>query len=279
MIKRLIPITLTLAITTTVAAHEFWLSPIAWRVAPAGRATILINVGDRFPDATSFTAPDRVESVRLVGPGGDMAISPPFRREKNSLAADLQAPTTPGTYIGAVVIKTRFIEIKPPDFEKYLAHEGLDAIIAQRARAGESAKPGRERYSRYGKTLIRVGDAKTDAHATRPVRLKVELVPLSDPTTMKVGERCRLRLLFEGKPVAGAMVGAIYASAKTQPDEWPLSARTDPQGEVEFTFEDSGPWLIRSVHMVRRAGERGTEAADWESYWASLSFQLDPGGR
>ncbi len=52
-----------------------------------------------------------------------------------------------------------------------------------------------------------------------------------------------------------------------------------PARGSEFTFEDPGPWLIRSVHMVRRAGERGTEAADWESYWASLSFQLDPGGR
>lgn len=279
MIRRLMPVMLAVAVTATVAAHEFWLSPASWRVAPGQRATILINAGDRFPHATSFTAPERVDSVRLVGPAGEIPIPPPFRREKDSLAADVQVPTTPGTYIGVVLIKPRLVEIKAPDFEKYLAHEGLDDVIFQRARAGESTKPGRERYSRFGKTLIRVGDAQPSVHATRPLGLKVELVPLTDPTTITSGARSRFRLLFEGKPVSGAMVGAIYASAKVRPDEWPLSGRTDAQGEVEFTLNDAGPWLIRAVHMVRRAGERGAEAADWESYWASLSFALDPGRR
>lgn len=278
MIKRLMPILLPLAVSTTVAAHEFWISPASWQVAPGERATILINVGDRFPDATSLTAPERVDSVRLVGPGGQVPVPPPYRPAKNSLAASVQVPTAAGTYIGVVVIKPRFIEIKAPDFQRYLAHEGLDTVIAERARAGESTRPGRERYSRFGKTLIRVGGAQAGAHATRPVGLRIELVPLTDPTTVKPGERCRFRLLFDGKPVAGATVGAIYASAKGGADEWPLTARTDAQGEVEFTLSDRGPWLVRSVHMVRRTGEEGSEAADWESYWASLSFALGPGG-
>lgn len=274
MMRRLIPVVFALAVTATGSAHEFWLSAGSWRVTPGQRATILVNVGDRFPDATSFTAPERVDSVRLIGPVGEIRVPPPFRREKNSLAADVQVPTTPGTYIGVVAIKPRFIEIKAPDFEKYLAHEGLDAVAGARERVGESTKPGRERYSRYGKTLIRVGDPGEGAHVTRPLGLKVELVPLSDAARLKPGDRCRIRLLFEGKPVAGAMVGAIYASANVRPDEWPLRERTDAQGEVEFTLNDRGPWLIRSVHMVRRTGESGAEAADWESYWASLSFVL-----
>ena len=277
MTKRLMPILLALAASATVVAHEFWIAPAMWQVAPGQRATILINVGDRFPDATSFTAPERIDSVRLVGPAEETPIPPPFRRDKNSLAASVRVPMTPGTYIGVVVIKPRFIEIKAADFERYLTHEGLDAVIAGRARAGESTRPGRERYSRFGKTLIRVGDAQAGANATRPVGLRIELVPLTDPTTVKPGERCRFRLLFDGKAVAGARVGAIFASAKAGPDEWPLTARTGAEGEVEFTLNDRGPWLVRSVHMVRRSSEGGAEAADWESYWASLSFALGGG--
>lgn len=267
------------ALPAGILAHEFWLSAASWRVFPGQRATILVNVGDRFPDATSFTAPDRVQSVRLVGPAGETPISGPFRRERDSLASDVQAPGQPGTYIGVVTIKPRVLEIKASDFETYLAHEGLDGVIAERKRAGEAAKPGRERYSRYGKTLLRVGDATTNGHVTRPVGLPVEIVPLTDPTTLRAGDRCRFRLLFEGKPIAGAKVGAIYASATTKPDEWPLTARTDARGEVEFTLNDSGPWLVRAVHMVRRTGQTGAEAADWESYWASLSFALDAASR
>ncbi len=279
MVRRLSPIVLVIAATAGISAHEFWVSAQSWRVMPGQRATILVSVGDRFPIASSFTAPERVESVRLVGPAGEISVTPPFGRERNSLAASVQVPTTPGTYIGVVTIKPRFIEIKAPDFETYLGHEGLDAVIAERARAGESLKAGRERYSRYGKTLIRAGDGAEAAHVTRPVGLTIELVPLADPTRLKPGDRCRVRLLFEGKPVAGAQVGATYASAKVRPDEWPLRERTNAQGEVEFTLNDSGPWLIRSVHMVRRTGETAADAADWESYWASLSFALDGGPR
>lgn len=280
MITRLTAtLVLALAISAAVAAHEFWISAASWRVPPGQRATILVNVGDRFPSATSFTAPERVESVRLVGPTGETPIPGPFRREKDSLAADVQAPGQPGTYIAVVTIKPRVLEIKASDFETYLAHEGLDGVVAERRRAGESGKPGRERYSRYGKTLLRVGDATTIGHVTRPVGLAVEIVPLTDPTTLRAGDRCRFRLLFEGKPIAGAKVGAIYASATTKPDEWPLTARTDARGEVEFTLNDPGPWLVRAVHMVRRTEQTGAEAADWESYWASLSFALDAASR
>lgn len=277
--RRVVPIVLVLMATGTLAAHEFWLSAGAWRVEPGERATILVNVGDRFPNATSFTAPERVDSVRLVGPTGELPVRPPFARERNSLTATVQVPATPGTYIGVVTIKPRFLEIKASDFESYLGHEGLDAVMNERASRGESAKAGRERYSRYAKTLIRAGEAGDAAHVTRPVGLKAELVPRADPTTLKPGDRCRFRLLFDGKPVAGAMVGAIYASAKVGPDEWPLRERTDAQGEVAFTLSAPGPWLVRTVHMVRRTGEQGAEAADWESYWASLSFALDEGSR
>jgi len=280
MLKRVFSIVFVVAVSGTALAHEFWLSAASWHVKPGDRATILVNVGDRFPDATSFTAPERVESVRLVGPAGETPIPGPFRRERDSLAADVQAPAQPGTYMGVVTIKPRVLEIKAEDFESYLAHEGLEAVSAERRRSGESAKPGRERYSRYGKTLLRVGEGPTDhGPVTQPLGLPIELVPLADPTALEAGDRCRFRLLFEGKPVAGARVGAIYAAAATKPDEWPLTARTDARGEVEFTLNHPGPWLVRAVHMVRRTPKPGLEAVDWESYWASLSFALDGAGR
>lgn len=280
MLTRVISFVFVIAVSGSALAHEFWLSVASWSVKPGERATILVNVGNRFPDATSFTAPERVESVRLVGPAGETPIPGPFRRERDSLAADVAAPAQPGTYIGVVTIRPRVLEIKAPDFESYLAHEGLEAVLAERKRTGESMNPGRERYSRYGKTLLRVGPGSTvHGHVTQPLGLPVELVPLTDPTTIKAGDRCRFRLLFEGNPVAGAQVGAIYARASTKPDEWPLLARTDARGEVEFTLNDPGPWLVRAVHMVRRPDTTGREAVDWESYWASLSFALEGLGR
>ena len=109
---------------------------------------------------------------------------------------------------------------------------------------------------------------------TAPVGLKIELVPQVDPTTLRAGSTLGVRLLLDGVPAPNALVGAIPASAKGTPETWPLTGRTDSKGEVAFRLQEAGPWLIRAVRTVRRTGETGDLAADWESYWASLSFQL-----
>jgi hypothetical protein len=263
-----------LAVGLPLAAHEFWVTPSGWVLQPGGRATILANVGDQFPGANSFTTPDRIETIRLVGPATDMVIPPPYRREKDSLAADTQLPEAPGTYVGIVVVKPRAGEKSGPVFQQHIAHQGLDDVGEYRAKHGETDKAVRERYSRYGKTLLRVGAGGTSTHVTTPVGLKIELVPEVDPTTLRAGSMLRVRLLLDGQPAPNALVGAIYASAKATPETWPLTGRTDAKGNVEFRLQDAGPWLIRAVRTVRRTGETGDLAADWESYWASLSFQL-----
>ena len=265
-------IVLTLALP--LAAHEFWVTPSQWVLEPGARATILANVGDQFPGANSFTTPDRIDTIRLVGPAGDVVIPPPYRREKDSLAANTQIPNTPGTYIGVVVVKPRVGEKSGPVFQEHITHQGLDDVGEYRAKHGETSKAVRERYSRYGKTLLRVGRGGSSAHVTKPLGLKIELVPLVDPTGLPPGSTLRLRLLLEGQPAVNALVGAVYASAQAKPEGWPLTARTDGNGEVEFTLTNAGPWLVRAVRTVRRTAETGELAADWESYWASLSFHL-----
>lgn len=257
-----------------LAAHEFWVTPSRWQVAPGAPITVLANVGDQFPRANSFTTPDRIQSIRIVGPAGDHVLAPPFRREGDSLAADGVAPSAAGVYIGVVVVKPRVGEKSGSVFQAHIAHQGLDDVAEDRAKRGETDRPVRERYSRYGKTLVRVGGGGDATHVTRPAGLKIELVPLSDPTALTVGAPLRLRLLLDGQPAPNALVGGIYATANARPEEWPLRARTDARGEVEFRLTHKGPWLFRAVRTVRCEGERGDLAADWESFWASLTFDL-----
>ena len=273
MRRSIVTASIVSALMASAAGHELWVTAHTWRAEPGASVTILTHVGGRFPNPDSFTTPDRIESVRLIGPASDDVQKPALRREGDSLAADVRLPATPGTYVAIVTVKPRAVE-KPADvFAAHLEHQGLDHVREDRARRGESDKPARERYSRYGKTLLRVGIGGGEA-ATKPAGLKIELVPLDDPTALRPGDRLRLRLLYDGQPIAGTLVGAIYASADSKPDEWPFTARTDGSGDVAFTLENPGPWLIRAVHMVRREGETGPQAADWETYWASLTFAL-----
>lgn len=262
------------ASATPLAAHEFWVTPSLWRAEHGARVSILANVGDRFPNGSSFTAPERIDRARLVGPGIDQTIAAPYRRDGDSLAADVILPSLAGTYAGVFIVKPRVGEKTGPIFEEHLKHQGLDDVAAERARRNETQQTVRERYSRYGKTLVQVGAGGDDSVVTRPLGLKIELVPLSNPMRLRPGDRLRVRLLLDGQPVRGALVGAINADAKVAADEWPVTARTDGNGEVALTLADAGPWLIRAVRMLRRTGETGPEAADWETYWASLTFTM-----
>jgi hypothetical protein len=50
-----------------------------------------------------------------------------------------------------------------------------------------------------------------------------------------------------------------------------LMAQSDRDGRAAFKIEEPGPWLVKAVHMVPApAGSN----ADWESFWASLTFDI-----
>jgi hypothetical protein len=55
----------------------------------------------------------------------------------------------------------------------------------------------------------------------------------------------------------------------SDPSVW-LSARSDSRGAFSFMLPRAGVWLIKSVHMVRAWF---FSDADWDSFWASLTFE------
>src|SRR6266542_1047920 len=102
----------------------------------------------------------------------------------------------------AYASKPSFVELPAAKFEDYLRQQGLERIVAARARRGERAKPGREIFSRCAKAIL---------------------------------------------------TGARASIAVTQPL--------------------AGVWLIKSVQMID--APRGSNA-EWESLWASLTFDAPP---
>jgi uncharacterized GH25 family protein len=256
----------------TVSAHDFWLAGSKWHVSPGSTVTVTANVGQRFPAGDSYTRPERVEAMSLAGPDGSVSLPLSFFRRGSALAAGITLPTKPATYMIVMTIKPRFIEIDGPAFTKYAAAEGLTAVVEARAARGETAKPGRERYSRFAKLVLNAGGDEA-GHVISLAGLPAEIVPDTDPSAARLGDTVGFRVLRNGQPVTGALVGAIDAAAsKGGPDDWPLKARTDTDGRVRFSLPRKGPWLVRSVLMERRQGETGPQAVDWESFWVSIAF-------
>ena len=261
--------------TSTVFAHDFWLATSRWHVAPATTVVVTANVGDDiYPRSENATAPERVESLRLIGPGMEI-LTPKYRTVDKSLAADVTLPEAPATYLVAMVVKGRFLSMEGPKFIDYLKDEGLGFLVEEVQRRGEINKKSRERYWREAKLLIHAGDGPSE-QVTRPVSgMAAELVPDMDLTVAKIGDTIGVRLLSEERPVTGAQVNLTAAGPGPIKDRV-ARVRTDAEGRARLTITKRGPYLLTSVHMVRREGETGEQAAGWESYWCSVTFDVAP---
>ena len=170
--------------------------------------------------------------------------------------------------VGEDFSQRSFVDLEADRFNAYLEAEGLDAVIKTRQRRGEAATNGRELYSRCAKALVRVGAAAGSAGFDQVLGYPLELVPRTDPYALSLPGTLRLALTFSGKPVAGVLVVAFTAE---QPQQR-LRARTDARGEVRLRLDRPGRWLVKAVHMVELPDT--DPQADWESYWASLTFGL-----
>src|SRR5262249_3155538 len=170
-----------------------------------------------------------------------------------------------GTHLVLLERAAQLITLDAAKFNRYLEEEGLQEALADRKRTGEDRQPGRERYSRYLKSLLQVG--KPLDEVTRPVGHKLEIVPLENPYSLRPGDTLTVRVLFEDKPLANARLAAHHRDGdRTQTQ----SLTTTKDGEATIKLPDAGPWLVRLVHMRRCSAED----ADWESFWSALTFAV-----
>ena len=172
---------------------------------------------------------------------------------------------TPGYVVAGYRSSPSYLELPPDKFEAYLKEEGLESVIEARARKGDSQKPSKEIYSRCAKAVLDAGGGGTTGFGT-VLGFRLELIPDTGPKKLTpAGGALKVRLLYEGKPLAGALV---FALNRDEPEKR-LSARTDGAGRVRFDLPRAGVWLVKAVHMVPAPAESG---AEWESLWASLTF-------
>ena len=155
-------------------------------------------------------------------------------------------------------------------FNQYLKEEGLDAVLATRASRNETGAAAHELFSRCAKSLVFSG-SPSEAQGDRPLGFTLELVAERNPYAVRPDQDLPVRLIYENRPLAGALVVAMN---RLNPAE-KLSARTDKDGRVRFKLRPGGMWLIKAVHMV--PAPAGTHA-EWASFWASLTFEMRNAG-
>lgn len=269
MLRRCSIVLSVLALALPLTAHDFWIEPATFRPARDARVALDLRVGEKFAGDEVPRRAGKIESFTSWNGG----TSAPVAGIEDKAPAGIFRASAPGLTWIAYRSRTTPIELEAVKFEKYLHEEGLEHVIALRAQRGETERPGKELYSRCAKALLVVqgapGEKVPHTGFDQVLGLALELVPVEDPAALHAGDTLTVRVLHAGKPLANALVGA-RAKADAEHE---TRLRTDAEGRVTFTLATSGPTLVRVVHMF--AAQPGS-GADWESLWASLTFDLAP---
>lgn len=246
-------------------AHDFWLQPNSFQVAPNAPlgATFLIGHGefrDRWNNNQRILQLNDLFGGRTVDHRSDLRDGGPV---------DFMTRfDTPGLHVLGMQSTYAFSDLPAIRFNDYAKAEGLALVNANRARLGTVNTSGRERYSRRAKALIQVGAATTanQVMATRPIGLKLEIVPDRNPYALGASRMLPVHVLFNGQRLANATVKLTDLANDAKPV---AIAVTDRAGRASFRVPDSGNWLVNVIWSEPLAGN---PQADFDTTFSSLTF-------
>lgn len=259
-----------LVLTTTIVmscfagaarGHDFWIEPAKFRTAVGEGVEIGLRVGMDFAGEVVVRKAEKIERFFVVSPTGEADIP----GEEGRAVAGVVTPNRPGVHIIGYRSTRSRIELDATKFEEYLREEGMERVIDLRHQRGQYQHPAREVYSRCAKALIAVGEPGDGQD--RALGFTLELIPTHNPYALRPGDRFDVVLVFRDKPLDGVL---IVAMNRDYPDA-NVRARSDAAGRVSLPLAKPGVWMIKGVHMVDAPSDAD---AEWESFWASFTFEL-----
>lgn len=248
-----------------VPAHDLWLLPVTAPPVAGKQVLVAANSGDVFPKSEHAADTALFTSRIVVYPNGARGTAEAHGKSGTSGVLAF-TPEKPGLYVVAVQTAPKLITLEADKFNAYLVSDGLAHIYALRAKEKTLDQPGKERYSKSPKLLLRVGEGGL-GDATKPVGLTLEIVPLKDPFALKVGDTLPVRVLFQEKPLANAHLGYTHPDAGAGALG---TVRTNAQGEALIPIVKTGLLTIRLTHMTRPK----VAEYEWESFWTTLTWTL-----
>jgi len=264
--KSILFIAATLLTSVSLFAHDMWIEPTAFRPDAGKIIGVRLRVGQDLLGDPIPRDPALINQFISV----DATGRKPVIGRDGSDPAGLVRVAEPGMMVLGYRSNPSPVALAAEKFNQYLKEEGLDDVVAMRAKRNQSNAEAREIFSRCAKSLVLTG-APSEANADQSLGFTLELVAERNPYSLGAGQELPVRLTYEGKPLAGAQVVAINRlnpAAK-------VVARTDANGRVRVRLADTGVWLIKAVHMIPAPAGAN---ADWASFWASLTFEMKPGG-
>jgi uncharacterized GH25 family protein len=252
-----------LALTLPAAAHEFWIEPKAFSAQPGASIVADLKVGQNFRgDAypylksqfVSFRVSDRSGARDVKGDEGDTP------------AVNIRT-VAKGLHVISYLATAHRLEFdKWADFVEYVEYEGLGRIAEAHKLRGLPESGFAEDYVRCAKALVQVGEVSAPDQDV-VTGMPLELIADQNPYAALAPSELPVTLLWQGKPIGDIQI-RVFRDHGVVTDS---TTRTDAAGKAVISLQGGGKFLLNAVHM-QEAPPEGT--AKWESYWASLTFEI-----
>ena len=262
MTKLLPCVAVSLVVAANCFAHDTWLSPSTYSVEAGQTITFDLTSGMEFPTLDAAVKPERVAKagVRI---GGDEGVIKQFKPGEHALRVEHQF-TKNGVATVWLQLSPKDIELTDDDVAHYLEEAHAPEEVQRAWAAQKGREKWKELYTKCAKTCLAVGKAAADRSWAEPVGMALEFVPLADPTTLRVGQPAKFKLLRNGQPLTKAAV-ALH----TKGDAAPRFQTTDAGGVVTFSADKTGPTMLATVHLRPPAAGK-----PWESEFSTLTFEV-----
>jgi len=259
-------------------AHDFWIQPERYLIAPDTPTALTLQVGHGADRQRSKIGLRRITRFAAVGVDGRSIDLRERLHPGETSDGSFQLPA--GAYMLVLETDARAQSHLPAiRFNDYLQAEGLTPALQHRQRNGRMQADGSESYSRRSKAMVRVGasdpmtPAQRRALLSRPLGLPLEIVLDQDPYAQPRPSRLPLRVIYEGRTLAGALVKLT----RLEDDARPFATDyTDAEGRADFAMPGPGRWLLNVIWTKPLPASSET---DYETVFSSLSFELDDARR
>ncbi len=102
----------------------------------------------------------------------------------------------------------------------------------------------------YGKTILNINGAADDALIKKPVGMRLEIVPLVNPATVKAGDKFPMQVLCDGKPARVVRVVGCFAGFSDK-GYMAFSGETDVKGMIDFIPLKAGYWIVKTRETLK----------------------------
>ncbi|MGJ8585192.1 MAG: DUF4198 domain-containing protein [Marinosulfonomonas sp.] len=257
---------MTLASTSFVFGHEFWISPVQYSVTTDENIVADLRVGQNFKGGAFAYIPDNFERFEIAN-GEDVLAVP--GRIGDRPALNMQAPRD-GLWV--VIHETTDSNLTYRDwdlFADFVEHKDLTGTIEAHLARNLSKVGVKETYRRFAKSLIAVG---TPTGADREFGLRTEIIAEANPYVDDLSAGFPVRVMFEGAPRRAVQLEIFD---KDPAGEVRVSTlRTDNEGRVRVPVQKGHAYNLDAVVMLPlEVSDPETDPA-WQSLWAGLTFAV-----